>query len=66
MEVPKWKSLGISLTKKTNGIYTVREKAYFGNFNAGGIIIWAINYDTLDDKYSLLNAIETAVGMNKG
>jgi GH18 family chitinase len=45
-----------------NSIYTVREKTYMARFCCGGLIIWAINYDTLEDKYSLLRAIGTAKG----
>ena len=45
-----------------NGLYTVREKAYFAKFNCGGLIIWAINYDTLVPQYSLLRAIGAVRG----
>jgi GH18 family chitinase len=45
-----------------NSMYTVREKTYFARFNCGGVLIWAINYDTLMPKYSLLMAIKSAKG----
>ena len=45
-----------------NGIYMAREKAYYAKFNCGGLIIWAINYDSLVSKYSLLQAISTIQG----
>jgi len=41
-----------------NGIYTVKEKTLLGK-EYGGIIIWAINFDTdAENEYSLLNVIE--------
>jgi len=41
-----------------NGIYTVKEKVLLSK-EYGGIIIWAVNYDTdANDKYSLLKIIE--------
>ena len=43
-----------------NGCHTVKEKAYFARFNCGGLIIWAINYDTFDDT-SLLRVVNEAI-----
>ena len=41
-----------------NGIYTVKEKTLLGQ-KYGGIIIWAINFDSdAENEYSLLNIIE--------
>ena len=33
-----------------NGCYTTKEKTYFARLNCGGLAIWAINYDSLDNK----------------
>ena len=46
-----------SLKESYNGIYTVREKTHFARFNCGGLIIWAINYDSSHKYYSLLKTI---------
>jgi len=43
-----------------NGFYTIKEKLSFANHNCGGLIIWAINYDTIG-SYSLLSAIQTVL-----
>ena len=43
-----------------NGCYTIKEKTYFARFNCGGLIIWAINYDTFD-KTSLLRVVNEAI-----
>ena len=43
-----------------NGCYLVKEKAYFARLNCGGLIIWAINYDTFDET-SLLKVINEAL-----
>ena len=44
-----------------NGIYTVKDKVLLGK-EYGGVIIWAVNYDTpSDDEYSLLRVIRDVI-----
>ncbi len=57
VDISKENSFLDSYEKETyNGINKVKEKILYTKQNCGGVIIWAINYDTTD-QYSLLSAI---------
>ena len=48
-----------------NGIETMKAKAAFAMENAGGIMIWQITQDAVDEDLSLLNAILEMIGGEK-